>query len=212
MKRTFLVIVFVAFAAMLAAGNVSAQAQTASAQLKNASGQVVGTATFTQQAGGVKIAAQVKGLAAGKHGIHIHAVGKCDAPDFTTAGGHFNPDSKQHGTQNPAGSHAGDLPNLVVGADGSGSIETVDTRITLAAGAANSVFDTDGSALVIHASEDDEKTDPTGNSGARIACGALAASILPASGAAPDATAAMALAALGLVLLGGALVVRTRRA
>lgn len=168
------------------AGSAAAQSPTAVAELKNGTGQVVGTATLAQASNGVRVTASVKGLQAGKHGIHIHAVGKCEGPDFTTAGGHFNPDAKQHGAQNPAGAHAGDLPNLTVAADSTGAYDATAAKVTLASGTPNSLFDADGSALVIHFSEDDEKTDPTGNSGARIACGVIALSVLPQSGA--DAT------------------------
>ncbi|MBI5878222.1 MAG: superoxide dismutase family protein [Chloroflexi bacterium] len=178
------------------AGSAAAQTASATAELKNAAGQVVGTATLVQASGGVRVTASVKGLQAGKHGIHIHAVGKCEGPDFTTAGGHFNPDGKQHGAQNPAGAHAGDLPNLTVAVDGSGAYDATAAKATLASGAPNSLFDADGSALVIHLSEDDEKTDPTGNSGARIACGVIALSVLPQSGADGTLPAPLWLAAI----------------
>jgi Cu-Zn family superoxide dismutase len=101
-------------------------------------------------------------------------VGKCDAPDFTSAGPHFNPTGKQHGALNPQGSHAGDLPNLNVGPDGTGRLETATEQITLGPGA-TSLWDADGSALVVHAAPDDFTTDPTGNAGGRIACGILTA-------------------------------------
>jgi superoxide dismutase, Cu-Zn family len=146
--------------------------ETAVAQLIGSSGQPVGTATFTQVSGGVRIVLETRGLPPGPHGVHIHEIGKCEAPQFTTAGGHFNPEKKQHGTMNPDGAHAGDLPNLTVGVDGVGRLETTTERITLGTGA-SSVFDADGSALVVHAGPDDFKTDPTGNSGGRIACGVV---------------------------------------
>jgi Cu-Zn family superoxide dismutase len=114
----------------------------------------------------------VKGLPSGKHGFHLHAVGKCDPPEFTTAGAHFNPGRKRHGLKSAQGPHAGDLPNLEVGADGSGKLEYVTKLVTLGSGPA-SLFDADGTALVIHANPDDDVTDPTGNSGGRIACGTL---------------------------------------
>jgi Cu-Zn family superoxide dismutase len=181
-------------------------AAQATASIKDASGKTLGTATLVQQAGGVGIDVKVSGLPAGKHGIHLHAVGKCDGPDFATAGGHFNPESKQHGAQNPAGPHAGDLPNLTVAADGTGAFSGVDTRVTLAAGPANSLFDADGTAIVIHAGEDDEKTDPAGNSGARIACGIVtAASTLPATGA--DSVSLMSVIVAVLVVSGASLFV-----
>jgi Cu-Zn family superoxide dismutase len=100
-------------------------------------------------------------------------VGACDPPTFTSAGGHFNPLGKQHGSLNPQGAHAGDLANLFVGTDGKGYLETSASQVTLGAGAA-SLLDANGSALIIHAAPDDFRTDPTGNSGARIACGVIA--------------------------------------
>ena len=158
----------------------------ASAVLRDAAGRTVGSAVFTQQATGVRIAVQAQGLPPGQHGIHIHAVGRCDPPDFMTAGGHFNPASRQHGLQNPAGPHAGDLPNLTVAANGSASFSATDAMLTLGPGA-NSLFGPDGTALVIHADVDDERTDPAGNSGARIACGTIVrgAAALPATGGGP---------------------------
>lgn len=145
---------------------------TAVAELRDANGQPTGVATLTQVTGGVRIVIEARRLPPGPHGVHIHAVGKCDAPQFTTAGDHFNPDSKQHGTLNPQGAHAGDLPNLTIAADGSGRLETVTERVTLGAGA-SSLFDADGSAVIVHSGPDDFKTEPTGNSGARIACGVI---------------------------------------
>jgi Cu-Zn family superoxide dismutase len=166
----------------LLAGCASMQpgGNTAVADVKTAQGQPVGTATFSDVTGGVRIILDAKNLAPGAHGVHIHEVGKCDPPGFTTAGGHFNPEKKQHGLENPAGPHAGDLPNLTVGPDGTGRFETTTTRITLGPGP-NSVVDADGSALVIHAAPDDMRTDPAGNSGARVACGVI---VKPAAGAA----------------------------
>jgi Cu-Zn family superoxide dismutase len=145
---------------------------TATAALTNAQGQSVGTATLSQVTGAVRVVVEARGLPPGQKGVHIHAVGKCDPPEFTSAGAHFNPDGKKHGLQNPEGPHAGDLPNITIGADGSGRLEATSDRVTLGDGA-NSVFDADGSAIVIHAAADDFKTDPTGNSGARIACGVI---------------------------------------
>ncbi len=144
----------------------------ATAELKNARGEAVGTASFWEDANGVRLAVQVRDISPGRHGIHIHAVGKCDPPEFTTAGGHFNPGGKKHGLQTPAGPHAGDLPNLEVGTDRTGRIENVTRLLTLGPGP-TSLFDADSSALVIHANPDDEMTDPTGNSGGRIACGVI---------------------------------------
>ena len=169
-----------------AAGAVHAQGTDgATAVLRDTSGRTVGTALFSGTATGVRITLTANGLPAGPHGIHIHAVGQCEAPEFTSAGGHFNPTGHQHGLRNPQGPHAGDLPNLTAAANGTASYSATNAMVTLGAGA-NSLFDADGSALVIHASADDEVTDPTGNSGGRIACGTIVrgASALPATGSA----------------------------
>jgi Cu-Zn family superoxide dismutase len=149
-----------------------AQGPGASADLKTPSGQMVGTATFTQMSGGVHLQGKFMGLPPGTHGIHVHAVGKCDPPDFMSAGDHFNPTSKQHGLNNPRGAHAGDMPNLTIGSDGTGTIDAMLKDASLASGA-GSLFGPDGTALVVHAMTDDEMTDPSGNSGGRIACGVI---------------------------------------
>jgi len=145
---------------------------SATADMKSASGQSIGVATLTEVPGGVRIVIDVKDLPPGQKGVHIHEVGKCDGPQFTSAGGHFNPEKKQHGTMNPQGAHAGDLPNLSIDGYGVGRLETTTSRITLGSGPA-SVFDGNGSAIVIHAAADDFKTDPTGNSGGRSVCGVI---------------------------------------
>ncbi|MEX0682615.1 MAG: superoxide dismutase family protein [Dehalococcoidia bacterium] len=147
-------------------------AEHASAVLKNTSGDVVGWARFSEDAGGtVHVNVHVKGLTPGEHGIHIHAIGAC-TPPFAAAGGHHNPLGHQHGLENPLGPHAGDLPELVVNTAGVGHLDDVTIHPTLSAGP-TSIFDADGSALIIHAGPDDHHTDPTGNSGARIACGVI---------------------------------------
>ncbi|MGH7279535.1 MAG: superoxide dismutase family protein [Candidatus Rokuibacteriota bacterium] len=145
---------------------------TATAELVGSDGAPVGTATLTEVSDGVRIVMEVRSIAPGPHGVHIHDVGRCDRPGFTSAGGHFNPGSKEHGILNPKGAHAGDLPNVTVAADGTGRLETLTNRVTLGSGP-TSIFDADGSALVVHAGPDDFRTDPTGNSGNRIACGAI---------------------------------------
>jgi len=134
--------------------------------------QNIGTAKILPAKKGVKIEVNVSQLPPGKHGIHIHAVGKCEGPAFTTAGGHLNPDAKKHGKENPEGPHVGDLLNLEVKADGTAKTTLLDTMVTLGDGP-NSVFHEGGTAIVIHEKEDDYKTDPAGNSGARIACGVI---------------------------------------
>jgi Cu-Zn family superoxide dismutase len=172
MKKPILVLIVMAFC-LIVPSSVLAQAQQAAAEIKDAGGQVVGNAIFTQQSEGVRISVEVKNLSPGKHGIHIHAQGRCDPPGFTTAGGHFNPYEKQHGALNPMGPHAGDVPNLDVAQDGTGKLDYTDMLVTLASGVDNSLFKTNGTSLVIHANPDDEKTDPSGNSGTRIACGLI---------------------------------------
>lgn len=160
-----------ALAGCTTTGSTGATAgRTATAPLRTATGADVGTVTATEMAGGIQIRIDARGMPAGLHGAHVHTTGRCDAPDFTTAGGHWNPTAKQHGTSNPAGPHAGDAPNLTIGADGSGSV-----TIMLPAGTMDGLLDADGSAFVIHAGADDYKTDPSGNSGGRIACGVFAA-------------------------------------
>ena len=146
-------------------------ATAATVRLVDAQGQPVGSAVLTEAENGVRVNLNVRGLPPGQHGLHFHQNGTCDAPDFTTAGGHYNPTNRQHGMQNPQGPHAGDLPNLTVGADGEGELETVKEGVTLRG--ANPLLRQGGTALIIHATADDQRTDPSGNSGARIACGVV---------------------------------------
>jgi superoxide dismutase, Cu-Zn family len=146
--------------------------ESAHADIINAQGQKIGTATLVQTDTGVRIDLNVSQLPPGVHGFHVHAVAKCEPPAFTTAGAHFNPDMKKHGTENPDGPHAGDLPNIEVAADGTAKASVVDSRVTLGDGP-NSLFGVSGTSLVIHEKADDYKTDPAGNSGARIACGVI---------------------------------------
>ena len=140
-------------------------------EVRDASGTVVAYVRATEVAGGVRLRITASRLPPGVHGIHIHAVGRCDAPDFASAGPHWNPGGRQHGRANPQGMHKGDLPNLHVGADGRGRLDA--TVAGAALGGSGGLLDADGSSVVIHASPDDEHSDPSGNSGARIACGVL---------------------------------------
>ncbi len=143
----------------------------ATATLIDSAGREVGTATFTNGANPA-LSVKVSGLTPGAHGIHIHEQGTCTPPKFESAGGHLNPTGKHHGLMNPEGPHAGDLPNLMVRPD-----SVADTTFTIAAAllesGEGSLFRPNGTALVIHADADDERTDPSGNSGSRIACGPI---------------------------------------
>ena len=150
-------------------------ASHASATIVDGTGTTVGTATFTEDsAGRVHVNVHVEGLAPGLHGTHLHAVAQCVGPAFTSAGGHHNPLAAQHGLESALGAHAGDLPNLTVNVAGRGHLDATSDLATLSSGPV-SLFDADGSAIVIHALEDDQLTNPTGNSGARVACDVLTA-------------------------------------
>ncbi len=146
--------------------------QAARAVLKDASGKDVGTANFARTSEGVTVSLRVTGLPPGTHAFHVHAVGKCDPPDFKSAGPHFNPGDRKHGWKNPQGHHAGDLPNVVVGPDGKGEVSATLADVSLGGGP-TSLFHPGGTAVVVHADPDDERTDPAGNAGARIACGVV---------------------------------------
>jgi Cu-Zn family superoxide dismutase len=148
--------------------------KSAHANIVNAQGAKIGSAKITSTTKGVKIAVTVSELTPGEHGIHIHTVGKCEGPAFTSSGGHFNPTSAHHGihnAQNP-NPHLGDLPNLVVDASGKGKASFFVEGVTLGDGA-NSLFHEGGTSIVVHAKADDLMSDPSGNSGDRIACGVL---------------------------------------
>jgi Cu-Zn family superoxide dismutase len=186
MARRQLTLILALAGAALAVGApvlalASSGASHASAELRDASGAVVGWADFTEDATGrLHVNVHVKDVSAGLHGIHIHAVGAC-GPTFAAAGGHYNPLGRQHGLANTAGAHAGDLPNLEVNGAGVGHLDATTQRVTLSAGSAT-LFDADGSAFIIHANEDDQRTDATnGNSGARIAC-AVVTAVRPLAG------------------------------
>lgn len=163
--------------AMIAFSAVAAPAQPTRAvetSLRNSRGQMVGSAIATRQGNALRVTLTVRGVAPGIYAAHLHQTGRCDAPGFASAGPHWNPTERQHGRLNPQGPHLGDLPNLEVRANGTGRIDfDVPVPAGSAAGA-NPLADADGTALVIHAAADDERTDPSGNSGDRIACGVLA--------------------------------------
>ena len=145
---------------------------SAEAVLKDKDGKQVGVATLIETPEGVRVALTGYRLPPGGHGLHVHAVGRCDPPDFASAGAHFNPTGKQHGRMNPAGPHAGDLPNLVAAASGEAGLDITTKAFTLSPGPSSLLGDK-GTALVVHANPDDDKTDPTGNSGGRLACGVI---------------------------------------
>jgi Cu-Zn family superoxide dismutase len=149
-------------------------APTATAKLAAGDGASRGTATVTQAGDGLHVVVRATGLTPGIHAVHIHTTGKCVGPDFTSAGGHWNPTARQHGKDNPAGMHMGDMPNMTVGPDGSGAIEYHVASGSISGGA-TPLLDADGAAIVVHAQADDNKSDPAGNAGGRVACGVLAA-------------------------------------
>ena len=208
---------FVAGVALMGVAVASAEGPTYSgtavksvtATLVDTTGKSIGVVQLHEDSKGVVLVlVEAVGLTPGSHGVHIHESGSCEGPAFTSAGGHFNPDAKkQHGLSNPAGPHAGDLPGMDVIANGTVVYKQSTDRISTTAGPTN-LFDKDGSSLIIHAGPDDQTTDPTGNSGARVACAVIA----PGPGAPSAGTGSnwladsgpidpLALAGLGLVSL-----------
>ncbi|WP_150291894.1 superoxide dismutase family protein [Sphingobium estronivorans] len=152
----------------------SRTAPMAHATLLAGDGAARGTAMVTEAADGLHVMVKAQGLTPGMHAVHIHATGACTGPDFTSAGGHWNPTSHKHGKDNPQGMHMGDMPNMIAGADGAGELEYVIPGGAIRGGA-TPLLDSDGAAVVIHAQADDYKTDPAGNAGGRVACGVLSA-------------------------------------
>ncbi len=161
----------VAAAADKSPGKMDAPA--AKAEMKDASGKSVGTVEFFQTKKGVRVQADLMGLPQGEHGFHIHETGQCDAPDFESAGGHFNPSGAQHGSMEAGKHHAGDMPNIDVGSDGKVDVEVLNKMVTTDDKGKNSLFKTDGTAVVIHSDADDYKSQPSGDAGARLACGVI---------------------------------------
>ncbi|GAC44163.1 superoxide dismutase family protein [Paenibacillus popilliae] len=148
-------------------------APAAAVNMINGKGEHIGTAKLVQIGDKVQITVQAHNLPPGPHGIHFHEAGRCEGPDFKTAEAHFNPKHKQHGFKNPKGYHAGDLPNIEVVADGKVQVTLSTTAVTLVQGKPNSLIRPGGTSLIIHEKADDYVTDPAGNSGDRIACGAI---------------------------------------
>jgi len=144
--------------------------------LKTSSGEDAGTATFSQSGSKVEIKLKLKNLPIGDHAVHIHQNPQCEPPDFKTAGGHFNPAGKQHGTLNPQGHHNGDLPqNITIGSEHAGEATFKVDYLSLDPSASDSLFANGGTSIMVHEKADDMKTDPTGNAGNRIACGVITA-------------------------------------
>lgn len=149
------------------------EALSAKAQMYDTKNNLVGEILFKESSKGVELTAVLNNLPPGDHGIHLHEFGKCEPPSFESAGAHFNPTKKQHGVDNPAGPHLGDLPNITADEAGEVELNFVTADFTLEKGKENSLFDEDGTSVVIHEKADDYKTDPSGNSGARIVCGII---------------------------------------
>jgi Cu-Zn family superoxide dismutase len=170
---TFFLSFMIAQAVQAGESETSGKAMMANAVLYAPDGGYVGMVEFEQTERGVKITAIIDSLPPGEHAFHLHESGECEPPDFKSAGGHFNPHGAEHGFLNPKGPHAGDLPNIVIGSDGTGSMEMITARVTLVPGEKHSLFGEGGTAVVIHIGPDDYLTDPAGMGGPRIACGII---------------------------------------
>jgi superoxide dismutase, Cu-Zn family len=172
MRKNIAVAIFALIFCLFAAAAYAQAPAQGRADLKDANGKSVGSATLREVKGGVLISVEASGLAPGLHAIHVHETGKCEWPKFASAGGHFNPAKAKHGLKSPEGAHSGDMPDLYATKEGAARYQVLSDRITLGSGE-SSVFDADGSAVVIHANADDHMSDPAGNAGDRIACGVI---------------------------------------
>ncbi|MBD1379008.1 superoxide dismutase family protein [Bacillus sp. IB182487] len=146
---------------------------TLEVKMMNENGRIVGKAIMNEINEGVLIEIQLQNVSPGKKAIHIHENASCVKPSFESAGAHFNPYNKEHGFKNPHGPHAGDLPNIEIGADGKIDVVLTADQVTLQIGKENSLLDMNGSALIVHENSDDYSTDPSGNSGERLICGEI---------------------------------------
>lgn len=155
-----------------ASGALFAAHKPVKVEMKDSKGASAGTLTLKETSGGVAVSGKLTGLSAGQHGFHVHQKPACEGPGFQSAGGHFNPTNKHHGAMNPDGSHVGDLGNITADAKGAAKVNTVAKGATLGDGS-NSLLANGGTAIVVHAKADDQKSDPAGNAGDRIACGVV---------------------------------------